>query len=114
MGAIVYKRVKWVVLFITSISIILMYLLSINTGISFMLGAGISLIPTFLFGRIFFRTTGTSTARKILNTFYIGEAIKIVTTVVLFILVFQWQELEPLFLFLGFITAQLGCLLAFL
>ncbi len=80
---------------------------NIYCGISFILGVGISLIPLFLFGLFFFKTTVSSSARKILNVFYMGEIIKILTTIILFILVFQWKELESLFLFIGFISAQL-------
>lgn len=80
---------------------------TIYSGVSFILGAGIFLVPTLLFGLFFFKTTGSSSARKILNVFYMGEIIKILTTIILFILVFQWKGLEPFFLFLGFISAQL-------
>ena len=111
---VVFQRTGWVILLIACISVTLLYLFSVNKGVSFALGAGISLFPTLLFGRIFFKTRNTaSTAKKIVNAFYIGEAVKILTTIVLFILVFQWQALVPLFLFVGFIAAQLSCLLIF-
>jgi len=114
MVSVVFQRVGWVILFIACISVALLYLFSLNKSVSFALGAGVSLFPILLFGRIFFKTKDTaSTAKKIVNAFYIGEAIKILTTIVLFILVFQWQALVPLFLFLGFIAAQLSCLLIF-
>lgn len=111
MGSIVHKCVRGVILLIACMSIASMYLFNINAGISFALGAAISLLPTLLFGRIFFKTTDASAARKVLNAFYIGEVIKILTTIVLFVVVFQWRGLAPLPLFLGFITAQLGYLL---
>lgn len=114
MGSVVFQRAGRVILLIACISVALLYLFSVNKGISFALGAGISLFPTLLFGRIFFKTRGASAAKKIVSAFYIGEAIKILTTIVLFILVFQWRELAPLFLFLGFMITQLSCLLVFL
>ncbi|HXH55534.1 MAG TPA: ATP synthase subunit I [Gammaproteobacteria bacterium] len=114
MGSIVFRRVGWVILLVACISVALLYLFSINKSISFALGAGISLFPMLLFGRLFFKTRGSPVAKKIVSAFYIGEAIKILTTIVLFVLVFQWQELAPLFLFLGFMVTQLSCLLVFL
>ena len=110
---VVFQRAGWVVLLIACISATLLYLFSVNKSVSFGLGAGISLFPTLLFGRIFFKTRGASAAKKIVSAFYIGETIKILTTIVLFIFVFQWRALAPLFLFLGFIAAQLSCLLIF-
>lgn len=114
MGSIVFRQIWWVILFVVCMGIILFIGFRLQAGISFILGAFISIIPSVLFARQFFKTMGICVAKKIVTAFYIGEVIKILTTVVLFILVFQWQELEPLVLFLGFITAQLGCLLAFL
>jgi ATP synthase protein I len=110
MSSVAFRGVWWVVLLTTCVSFALVYLFSVSKGISFALGAGISLFPTLLFGRIFFKSRDAGAAKKIVGAFYIGEAIKILTTIVLFILVFQWRGLEPLPLFLGFITAQLGCL----
>ncbi|MBP9764520.1 MAG: ATP synthase subunit I [Gammaproteobacteria bacterium] len=111
---VVFQRAGWVILLIACISAALLYLFSVNKGASFALGAAISLFPTLLFGQIFFKTRNTaSTAKKIVSAFYIGETIKILTTIVLFIFVFQWRALAPLFLFLGFIAAQLSCLLIF-
>lgn len=108
MRSIVFRRAGWVILLIACINVTLLYLFSLNKGVSFALGAGISLFPTLLFAQIFFKTTERAAAKKIVDTFYIGEAIKILTTIVLFILVFRWRGLEALFLFLGFIIMQLG------
>lgn len=41
-----------------------------------------------------------------------AELFKIILTIILFASVFQWKELQALALFLGFISAQLGYLLA--
>lgn len=106
----VFKRTCGIVLSFACASIGLAYRFSINCAISFALGAGIDFFSTVLFGRIFFRSKRINTANKIVHAFYIGETIKILTTIISFILVFQWRGVSPLFLFLGFISAQLGCL----
>jgi ATP synthase protein I len=113
MGSVLSGRAWSVICFIGFTSVAVVYLFSVNKGISFALGAGINLIPMLLFGRIFFKTQDARAAKKIVSAFYIGETIKILTTILLFTVVFQWHGLKPLPLFLGFITAQLGCLMAF-
>ena len=114
MGSVVFQRIGWLILLIICMSIVLLYLFSVNKGVSFGLGAGLSLFPTLLFGQIFFKSKGVRVAKKIINTLYVGELVKMLATMILLVLLFQWRALAPLFLFLGFIITQLSCLLIFL
>ncbi len=111
--SLVFKRAGWVILCALCICPALAYYFNINSAVSFALGASISFIPTVIFGQFFLRTKNGRTAKKVVSAFYVGETLKILTTIALFIFVFQWHDLKPLFLFLGFMTAQLGCILAF-
>ena len=86
----------------------LFFIFSPEICLSFFLGGVINIIPSFLFGKIFFKNTGARAAKKIVKAFYWGETVKIFTTVLFFIAVFQWPEVKALPLFLGFILAQLG------
>lgn len=113
MLSVIFQRARNVILLITCISVVLAYAIGKNSAVSFLLGASISLIPTLLFGWIFFKSKGPNAAKKIVHAFYIGETIKILITIILFTLVFQWPGIAPLPLFLGFITAQMGCLITF-
>jgi len=106
-GPRLLKSVLLSALFILCVSLILAWKFNLNSGMSFLLGGGISIIPALLFGKIFFQTTGARAAKKVLNAFYIAEAIKLLLMGILFVLTFQWQGLQAAFLFLGFIFAQL-------
>ncbi len=90
-----------------SFSIIIGWQFHLFAGVSFALGGMITLIPTFLFAKIFLKPRGARAAKKIVHTFFIGEAVKWVATILLFVLAFQWKELQVIFLFAGFIVAQL-------
>ena len=80
---------------------------SSGTALSFLFGGMVCIIPSWLFGRIFFGRTGAKSAKLIANAFYFGESVKLLATVTLFILLFQWQGLNAMPAFLGFIAAQL-------
>lgn len=77
-----------------------------NIFLSFLLGGGIALVPSLVFAKIFFKYSKGKEPHKIVNALYIGEALKFILTIVLFILAFQWKEVEGLSLFVGFILSQ--------
>lgn len=83
------------------------FVFSDKTSISFMLGCVIHIIPSFVFAKVFLKYTGARAAKKVVSRFYAGEALKLLLTIVLFMLVLQWKPLEPLPLFFGFIFMQL-------
>lgn len=89
------------------VSLVISISLSMLAGLSILLGGAISIIPGYLFGRIFLKTTGANTSQKVLNSFYLGEAVKLFAAALLFFLAFQWQALQAALLFIGLITAQL-------
>jgi ATP synthase protein I len=80
---------------------------SVNIGLSFLLGGLINIIPSYIFAKIVFKQTGARALKKTLNAFYVGEALKLLLTAFLFFLVFQWQDLQALSMFLGFVMAQM-------
>jgi ATP synthase protein I len=104
---ILFKTIGLQAVLISITSIMVAFKISTNAGFSFLFGGLISMIPIYLFGRIFFRQTGAKVSRKIANAFYIGETVKWLSTALLFIFIFQWPGLHALSLFLGFISAQL-------
>jgi ATP synthase protein I len=81
-------------------------------ALSLFLGGLIALIPNFTFSILFFQKRA-SKPRKILNAFYYGEGLKFLLTVVFFVLVFQWQALQPFSFFLGFMVLQVVCWITF-
>lgn len=72
---------------------------------SVMLGAGIAIGPNAYFTHSAFRYRGASAAQLVARSFYRGEAVKFITTAILFALVFALVEpLKVVWLFLAFIA----------
>lgn len=68
----------------------------------------VCIIPNILFAWKLFYYRGARSAKKIVNSFYTGEAIKLFTAMVLFALVFMFTEIRPLVFFLTFIVVQMS------
>jgi len=100
--------VLYQILLTFGIGVLLSAIFTFKIGLTFMLGGGLNIIPGWLFGRFFFKTIGKRDAKKIINTFYYGEALKFITTAVLFMGIFQWKSITPIPLFVGFMVAQLA------
>ncbi|AXS83796.1 MULTISPECIES: F0F1 ATP synthase subunit I [Marinobacter] len=72
-------------------------------GYSALLGGLIFLIPHGYFAFKAFRYAGARSARKIMSSFYQGEAGKLILCAILFTMVFKWiQPLDVAALFLTF------------
>ena len=72
-------------------------------GYSAFLGGLIFLLPHGYFALRAFRYTGARSARKIVSSFYQGEAVKLILCAILFTMVFKWiQPLDIAALFLTF------------
>ncbi|MBB5321682.1 F0F1 ATP synthase subunit I [Marinobacter oulmenensis] len=72
-------------------------------GLSALLGGLIFLLPHGYFALKAFRYTGARSARKIMSSFYQGEAGKLILCAILFTMVFKWiQPLDVAALFLTF------------
>ncbi|WP_298771050.1 ATP synthase subunit I [uncultured Shewanella sp.] len=68
-------------------------------GYSALAGAAIAVLPNFVFATLAFSHTGASASAKVIKTFYWGEAVKMLLTIVMFSLVFIYMEVVfmPLF-----------------
>lgn len=82
-------------------------LFSSTAAVSAILGGLVSIVPTAYFATKLFRHQGAHAARQIINSFYKGEALKIVLTIVLFALVFKFFNIVPLVFFAVYIMAQM-------
>lgn len=105
------KAIWWEVLFAILLSAPINLWVSMEASISFLLGAGVCIIPSGIFGQVFLRSGAEPD--RVVRAFYYGEALKLFTTVALFVLVFQWRDLHPVFVFMGLFVIQLlhACLL---
>jgi len=67
----------------------------------------VCILPNVYFAIKFFKFQGARAAKKIVNAFYKGEAMKLVLTFVLFALAFAALDAVPLPFFLTYIMVQL-------
>ncbi len=83
------------------------WILSGVHGYSALLGGIICLIPNAYFAYRTFAYQGAQAARKIVNSFYKAEAVKLGLTALFFGLTFKYvKPLEPLSLFMTFFIVQ--------
>jgi ATP synthase protein I len=78
-----------------------------NAGLSILLGGMICITPNLYFAHKLFYRTGAQAAYQIIRSFYWGELIKILLTVLLFYLVFKFLVINKILLFVGYILAQI-------
>jgi len=102
----------WTVLVQFPLVIVLSPLIGILQGAlpaaSYVAGGLICVLPNFYLYRRVFSHQGAKEAKKIFKSLYWGEAIKIVLTAVGFLLAITTEWVLPLWLFMGYITAQLS------
>lgn len=92
--------IQSVILVIVSLAFLLR---SQVAGYSALLGGLIFLLPHGYFALKAFRYSGARSARKIMSSFYQGEAGKLILCAILFTMVFKWiQPLDIAALFLTF------------
>lgn len=89
------------------ISLVVGLMSGIRGIMSVWLGGLVSIIPNAYFAMKLFRHQGARAARKIVGSFYQGEAVKILLTMVLFILVFLYGHVMPLVFFITYILVQM-------
>lgn len=69
------------------------------------LGGLTAFIPNVFFALRISSGTGEQSARKILNSFYVGESMKLLLTAAIFIMIFQIPKIELLPLLTGYVAA---------
>ena len=74
---------------------------------SAVLGGLLSVLPNALFARKLFQYQGARAAKQIVNSFYYGEALKIVMSIILFALVFAFCSIKPVVFFATYIVVQM-------
>lgn len=90
------------------ISIAVAAIFDVKTAGSALLGALVCVIPNICFGHMAFKHRGARAAKKIVSSFYKGEALKMILTIILFALVFINHKVVPLVFFLTYIIVQLA------
>jgi len=78
-------------------------------AVSALLGGGISTLASFAIATLSFRRSSAADPQRMVTGFYLGEAVKIVLVVTLFIVVFRTMKISPLPMF----AAYMGTFLAY-
>ncbi|MCH1921139.1 ATP synthase subunit I [Shewanella sp. A3A] len=80
-------------------SVVFFAMWGVQYGLSALAGAAIAVLPNFVFATLAFAHVGATASAKVLKGFYWGEAMKMLSTIVLFSLVFINMEVAivPLF-----------------
>ena len=78
--------------------------LSEQAAASALLGGVVGIIPNAYFALQLFKHQGARSAKRIVNSFYKGEAKKIALAIVLFTLVFLWVPIVPLAFFAAYLV----------
>ncbi|KTD24093.1 ATP synthase protein I [Legionella maceachernii] len=94
------------------ISLVLLLIFGKKEAMSALLGGMVAIVPSALFARKLFQYQGARAARQIVKGFYLGEALKIVSSVILFALVFMLFKIAPLAFFFTYIVVLMNYWLA--
>lgn len=76
---------------------------NINAGSSALLGGLVCIIPNAYFAYKLFKHQGARAAKQIVNSFYKGEAFKLILSIFLFTAVFRLCRITPLAFFASYI-----------
>ncbi|KTD44874.1 F0F1 ATP synthase subunit I [Legionella quateirensis] len=76
---------------------------NIKAASSALLGGIVCIIPNAYFASKLFRHQGARAAKQIVNSFYKGEAVKIILSIFLFTAVFVFFKITPLAFFTSYI-----------
>ncbi|MGE3319342.1 MAG: ATP synthase subunit I [Candidatus Berkiella sp.] len=102
----------WSILVQFPLVIILSLLIGILQGklpaASYVVGGLVCVLPNFYLYRRVFSHQGARAAKKIFKSLYWGEMVKVLLTAMGFLLAISTGWVEPVWLFMGYISAQLS------
>ena len=101
-----WRLVAWQVGITLVCGLIAILFISTKAGLSALLGGLVSAVPNAFFARKLFKHQGAQAAKQIVNSFYKGEALKIMLSIALFVLVFKYFNIVPLVFFIVYIIVQ--------
>ncbi len=94
------------------VATIVLIFASVHAGYSVFIGGLVCILPNVYFASRVFRHEGARAARKILSSFYIGEAVKLLLTALFFGVALVVLKIQPLALFGGYLVAWFSLLMA--
>lgn len=89
-------------------SFIYTFFLGKNDGLSALYGGLICIIPSGVFAFLVFRYSGASKIKLVVRSFNKGNKLKFLLTILLFLFVYQWQNLQPLPLIVTYVVTLMA------
>ncbi|MGJ8682284.1 ATP synthase subunit I [Paraglaciecola sp.] len=77
-------------------------------GLSALYGGLICVLPGAVFAFLVFRYTGASRIKLVVRSFNKGSKLKFLFTIVLFVFVYRWQNLQPLTLLITYVVTLMA------
>ncbi len=91
---------------VTFTAIVMAILFNIEWGKASLVGGGIFIIASGVFALFAFMFSGAQQAKLVAASFYVGEILKIIITVVLFSVVFVYTQVELIPLMLSYLLVS--------
>ncbi len=95
-------RLVWAQLTIVSLATLCALIWGIKASYSIFIGGFIGIVPSLYFVFKAFKYVGAQSAQKVIKAFYVGAAVKLFLTIVLFIAVYLWVPVSMLGTLIGF------------
>ncbi len=92
---------QFVVLLVASLVMITIF--SLQSGLGVLSGGLSAVIPNALFAVIAFRHAGARANKKVVQSFFVGEGVKLILTAVLLVLALLVTNFNPVWLLVGFV-----------
>lgn len=101
-----------VLIYQSLIAIVLTLLFMLNSGkysgISALYGGLICLFPGMVYAFLAFRYAGASQNKLVVRSFNKGSKLKFIFTIVLFVVVYKWPNLQPLPLLISYVVTLMA------
>ena len=79
-----------------------------TAALSALLGGLAAILPNIVFAVFAFRFVGASKNQLVYNSFKTGSKLKLILTIVIFILIYRWPDVQAGPLFITFVVSMLG------
>lgn len=96
------KTLQLQLVIVAIFTVIFLVFCNTNAGLSYMIGAGISVLPSMIFAFFAFRFAGATKKELVMKSFSQGSKLKLAMTIILFVLAYQLTLLQPVYMLIGF------------
>jgi len=97
-----FKQIFFSLIFVCMSTLITYFVWGINSAKSSLIGGFVVIIPNVFFAFKAFRYAGARSSKKVLESFYSGEKMKILLMAILLALTFKIFPIEPIAFFTNF------------